>query len=95
MKPEIINNIKCLNRIKQNKRLNKWFNDMYEFKEIDYQYNNENNDECIICYDKANIQLPCKHNYCEECLKRINKCCYCMKEFQKYEPIKRIKNLLN
>lgn len=45
--------------------------------------------ECLVCLGETEeyISLPCKHNFCPDCLiswearKRKNKCCYCNKSF--------------
>ncbi len=38
------------------------------------------NEECCICYEKAEHTIKCMHNVCENCLFKINKCPLCRKE---------------
>jgi hypothetical protein len=35
------------------------------------------NEECCICYEKANYQTNCMHNVCFKCLLKISKCPMC------------------
>jgi hypothetical protein len=44
----------------------------------------KSNDECTICYDNIkNQQLPCFHEFCDECIEKfVNKSCpYCRSQY--------------
>jgi hypothetical protein len=66
----------------------KTYKDYLPEKDIYYISN-----ECHICYDKSKdmVILDCDCNcakICLECIKVINKCCYCNKSFSRYKIIK-------
>lgn len=71
----------------QKRRMNviKWLLSLTDTDMITDKNNNDLN--CLICYDKCNIQLKCGHMYCRKCLLKWirykeKKCCYCFKNFK-------------
>ena len=43
------------------------YSKIYELLNITIEKQEIKSDECIICYEKSNLETICNHNYCDEC----------------------------
>ncbi len=51
------------------------------FDKVIKEMNNKNKIECSVCFDLTNNKTDCDHDVCKNCIKKINKCPICRKNF--------------